>query len=963
MEPLEFLAAVLPSSGRYCSFAVTKTARKITIFADTPQEVFDTTKKHSDAGHEAWYALGSFDGEGRRKAEHALLMRSFFMDLDCGNDVKTGKPRAFTTKKEAVIRLNNFLTATGLDALGTPWLVDSGGGVHPYWPLTEDVTVAEWKPVAEALKAAAAKFSFDIDATVTADAARVMRLPGTTNNKADPRPVNLKNVGDIFDFAAIKAVLAPFLSAERPPPTPSTALTIAGTVPKGPMSSVAAALVNNSITKFRTIMMKTEQGVGCGQLAAYIDNPTEDGLEPVWRGLLSWTKACVDGEKAARIISRMHPYDEDRMHTKLREIKGPYACASMNTIRHGICEKCPHWGKITNPLILGRELEVAQEEERIEPEQAGVPAYYRPPAPRGFDYARNGGIIYHKPAGSAKTDIPKDILLTTYDFFMTRTFLDTTDQSRFAEFVVVKGDKQITFAMPFKALGSEAKIIEHLAGNGVLTAFGFGTNRYLAAYVHACVTEASNTEDTVNIPPHFGWQDNGSFAVGDMVYSPLGPEHDYAYRSARLHNLIQATRTEGTLEDWREVMELLRRRKMWGHIAVAIQGFSSILMHFMPKNSRACTIHVCGKKSGTGKTLALSLCSSVWGDHERYKVSAETSVTTMMQRAALWGSLPVNVDESTEKQRESKGEFIPKIAFAYSNCAHKIKGSATGNAEISHDMLWSGKMLMTSNDPALEAMLGARKHTSHGEVRRILEWHITDGEELEWTDAERATLAKLAYNYGVVGRQFAVWCVRNKEKTEDTCLKMYEYWRTWAAAKDDERFWTSSVGADLAALLLINSKHADIIDIPVSGIRDFWKGIVAGQRTMIEQNATTALDLLNRYIADNSGSFVHVKSGVITQALLDFGRMTPTSPKGAVRGRVEHNIAEGRSDFYVEEKLLRVHCADAGVGYNAFVKELQTQAVVALVRKDLLSGTVGPTMRVACLRLTQPLAADAEKDS
>jgi len=951
MEPLDFLAAVLPSSGRYCTFTLNG---KRNIFSTTQEELYETTKQLSDAGEEAWFALGSFDDSGHRKAENAQHLRSLFMDLDCGNDVKTGQPRAFLSKKAAVQALHGFLSASGLDALGAPWLIDSGGGVHPYWPLTRDVTVEEWKPVAEALKLCAAKFAFPIDATVTADAARVLRCPGTANNKIAPRPVSVKQAGDTFVFEDIKALLEPYAVKVQPP---TTALAIAGTAPKGPMSAVAAALVSNSITKFRTIMLKTEQGVGCGQLAAYIENPSEDGLEPVWRGLLSWTKACTDGAKAAKIISAMHPYDEDRMHTKLREIKGPYSCASMNTIQYGICEKCVHWGKITNPLILGRELEVADEEVLIVPEQEGVLTYYRPPAPRGFDYARNGGIIYHKPAGADKTG-ERDIMLTTYDFFMTRTFLDTTDQSRLAEFVVVKGTKQITFAMPFKALGSEAKIIEQLAGNGVLTAFGFGTNKYLAAYVHACVTEASNTEDTVNIPPHFGWQDNGGFAVGDMVYSPLGEQYDYGYRSSRLHNLIQATRTEGTLEDWREVMELLRRRKMWGHIAVAIQGFSSILMNFMPKNSRACTIHVCGKKSGTGKTLALSLCSSVWGDHERYKVSAETSVTTMMQRAALWGSLPVNVDESTEKQRESKGEFIPKIAFAYSNCAHKIKGSATGNAEISHDMLWSGKMLMTSNDPALEAMLGARKHTSHGEVRRILEWHITDGEELEWTDAERETLGKLAYSYGVVGRRFAIWCTRNKDLVEDTCRKMYEYWRTWAAAKDDERFWTSSIGADLAALLLINSKHADIIDIPVSGVRDFWKEVVVGQREMIAQNVTTALDLLNRYVADNSGAFVHVRSGVITQSLLDFGKLSPTSPRGAVRGRVEHNVKEDRTDFYVEEKLLRIHCADAGVGYNAFIKELQTQAAVAVIRKDLLAGTAGPVMRVSCVRLTQKLVDD-----
>ena len=273
-------------------------------------------------------------------------------------------------------------------------------------------------------------------------------------------------------------------------------------------------------------------------------------------------------------------------------------------------------------------------------------------------------------------------------------------------------------------------------------------------------------------------------------------------------------------------------------------------------------------------------------------------------------------------------------------------------------MMWSGKMLMTSNDPALEAMLGARKHTSHGEVRRILEWHITEGVELEWNDDEREILSKIGKNYGVAGRAFAVWCVRNKDIVQDVVLKMYEYWRTWANAKDDERFWTSSIGADLATTVLLSSKYANIIDIPTSGIRDFWKGIVDDQRGMIDQNNSTALDLLNRYIADNTGAFVHVKQGLVTQSLVDFGRASPTSPKGAVRGRVEHNMAAGESVFYVEEKLLRIHCADAGVGYTSFIKELTGQTSVAITRRDLLAGTSGPAMRVSCVVVTQKLEKD-----
>ena len=961
MEPLDFLAAVLPSVGKYCTFALNG---KRNIFSETTAEVFETAKRYSDAGEEVWFALASYDDAGLRRAEHALYMRSFFMDLDCGKDPKTGKDRAFPTKRAAVEALAHFLVSSGLDALGAPTLVDSGGGVHPYWLLDADIPIADWKPVAEALKVAAFKHSFPIDTTVTADAARVLRVPGTNNNKTTPRPVKIVSEGGVFKFEAIKAALAAYEVTNTPRTTP---LAIAGTpiAPSAP-SALATALAGSSQTKFRTIMMKTSDGVGCGQLANYIENAEDDGMEPIWRGMLSWAKVCSDGIKGAEVISDMHPYDRDRMHQKLNDIKGPYSCASMNTIQQGICEKCQHWGRHTNPLFLGREYIVDTDPVEVTPAQEDAPRYWRPSTPRGFDYAAGGGVIYHKPANPAnKNDIARDVQLLSYDLYMTRQFRDGVDYSN--EFVAVKGkdaqQKQVTFVIHGGDIGNDMKITGALASKNILAMNGSGSDKHLAAYVRACVNEYSIREETVNIPPNFGWQDDGSFAVGDMVYSKHGAAHDFAYNSDRLRNLILATRTNGTLEDWKKPWEMLRRRKAWGLLAVGLQGFSSILMHFMPKNSQGCTIHICSKLSGAGKTLALSLCSNVWGDHERYKVSAETSMTTMMQRAGLWGSLPLNVDESTDIQRATKGEFIPKLAFAYSQCAHKIKGSAAGNTEISHELMWSGKVTITSNDPAFESMLGARVHSSHGEVRRMLEYQILGNDGVEWTDEEREALKFVSDNYGVAGRKFAIWCARNQDIAQDVCNKMYTYWRQWAAATDDERFWTSSIATDMAACVLLGPKYANIIELPSSGFRDFWLDIVKSQRKIISDNVSTALDLLHRYIADNNGMFVKVKSGLVTQSLIDFGKLSPDSPKGAIRGRVEYDTVSDSAKFFVEEKLLRVHCASAGVGYTPFLAELAGQAaVIPGVRKDLLAGTNGPSMRVKCVQITQPLASVEDVD-
>lgn len=108
--------------------------------------------------------------------------------------------------------MHKFLTDTGLP---NPILNNSGGGIHVFWPLTEDIPVATWVPIAKAIKALTKKHNLFADAAITADAARILRVPGTHNYKlATPRPVQQIAVGHPSPLEAITQCLDP--SACRP---------------------------------------------------------------------------------------------------------------------------------------------------------------------------------------------------------------------------------------------------------------------------------------------------------------------------------------------------------------------------------------------------------------------------------------------------------------------------------------------------------------------------------------------------------------------------------------------------------------------------------------------------------------------------------------------------------------------------------------------------------------------------
>ncbi len=949
MEQNDFLSAVLPTQGKYCTF-ITKGKTRKNIFVTTLETLYSTNTNLSDNDNQTYFALGSFDDEGSREAIHALYMRSIFVDLDCGEG------KAFPTKRAAVEALVVFLQTTGLDVLGTPWLVDSGGGVHGYLPLDADVSIAEWKPVAEAFKRAAKQHAFPIDMTVTADAARVLRMPGTLNYKyKPPRPVVLKQRGSVYSLQVIAAKLAEHVPAPAPKLI-STELVIPGKRPIGALTAVSKALMGNSVTLFRNIVKRTAEGTGCGQVAYYFDHAQEDGMEPLWRGLLSIAAKCDDAEKAIPRISGAHPYDEDRTQQKLHEIKGPYPCTKFDSENPGVCGSCPHRGKITNPLILGREVKTIAEESTVDrPTDSGEGrvTYTRPTPPNRYSYGEVAGVFYTT-VPTKKGEEEQTVMILPFDFYMTQTYRD--GQEYLAEFKAVKGDKQFTFAIPNAVITSPAECLKKLAENNVISCH-VGFDGYLHQYVRQSVMDASAIGKEVVVPPNFGWQKDNSFAFGDTVYSSGGPEQNYTYVSNRLGNVIRAVEPAGDFEKWKEVILLMRRKKLWGHLTIALTSFASPLMHFMPAGARAVTVHVCGKDSGMGKTFAMAVANSACGLHENYVVPPATSKNTLLQRAGFFGSCHLAVDEITNLQHASEREFMPQLIFDYSQGQHKLKGSATGNAEIMQELFWEGIQLTSANTPVLESMMGARAVTSEGEARRVLEWNLPDGYKLVWGPGEFEISQQIKENYGHAMRIYAQWLVTNQDLAREICQLAYVEWKKYSSALDDERFWSSGAGSYVAAAILLGSKYANIVDIPMEHVMHFiLKHIINPARAVINSNQSHAMDILNAYIRENNPNFIQVEGSIVMQNLTGQNfAITPNSDRRLVRGRVERNVVPGQEDLYIEAKMLKIHCAQLNRGYAAFIKELGAVATVEETRKDLLAGTKGPTMRVPVVKVSRAI--------
>lgn len=950
MEPLDFLAAVLPSPGHgyYCT-AELSSPKKQHVFTEDLAEIPAHVKGWLEGQQDVYFALATFADRGKRTADNAEYIKSLFIDMD-----------GYESREAAQSALDAFLADTGLDAYGKPWIVASGGGLHCYWPFDKPLTVAQWKPIAEAFKRLCKQRELAIDNTVTADAARVLRIPGTKNFKkkyGEPRPVEVLSEGAaVLDADEFFERLCKLLGNAAPAPVADTSqIEIPGTRPIA-ASKTGVQMLANSVVRFGTIMKRTSSGDGCAQLAHFVEHAAEDGMEPLWRGWLSQTKYCADGEKASVMLSALHPYDEDRMREKLRDIKGPYPCVKFDSENPGVCSGCKHFGKITNPLALGRELAADNTEKEIEiapadPDDPDAPTIkvVRPTPPRGYAYGVNGGVYVEKMVEDAEGNKRKQqVMIVPYDLFVVDILNKENEHT--VHMVANRPGKPADVLFPQKASVSKDELIKALASQNIMASYGSGNDKNLFEYVRACVEEASVNKKTVRIPGQYGWQEDGTFVYSGKVYFQDGTTRTVPMPD--LQNITRITRATGTLEKWRRFPQMLIKRELYDLLAISTIAFGAPLMRFtqMP----CLTFHAGSTQSGTGKSMALSLLNSVWGHPVRYRTGKSTSPVTMQQRIGNLNSLPFTSDEITHKSRHDM-EWFPGMVFDLSEGQGKEKSEVHHNRERINLVSWYTLALFTSNTHMQDYMAGVRAHTSQGELLRMLEW--TPEEKLNWTPEEEQVIRVLQDNYGVAGEAFVRWLVQNQETAErvtrETIAMIKRDWQMTG----DERFWAGGCGSMIAGAILASSKYAGIIDLPVAEIIKSLKKMVDKARKVVRNGVRTAEDVLNSFTRDNYGQFVVIKrsDGKVMAALGTGEIIDQTITRNKIMGRVEHEIeVQGYVDYFLEEQVIRSHCVAMSFGYDDFKKQLEQidGYTVSYMRKDMMARTRGPQMRIRamCIR-------------
>jgi len=957
MMSQEFLATVLPSAGNFCAVELS-TAKKEHVFTKTVEEAYDAAMAFNEKGLDAYFALATFGAAKERVAKNALKIKSLFLDIDC-NGVKGDKE--YASKAEGAAALDAFLLETSLADLGNPWIVSSGGGLHVYWPFNEEVDIDVWKPVAENLKRLCKKHGFKIDHSVTADASRILRVPDTNNYKKDkPRRVKImvKANPDSFDFDELAAALRSNLGEEAiTAPVPS--MNLPGTRPTAPAEKSAntVKLVENSVSFFRNIEAATAAGVGCGQLAYYKEHATEDGMEPLWFALISLAKKCEDGYERAKALGDMHPYDADRLNSKWNHTKGPTPCIKFDSINPSVCDKCPHLGKITNPLHFSREIKTNTEAvelvltKEISEDVVEQITLVKPVPPKGFSYGDKGGVFVSKVIeDSDGTKAPTQVMVLSYDLFVVDIL--HSENEHLVHMVALRGGAPVDIIFPQKAIISKDETLKHLASQNIVAAFGAGNDKNLFDYVRACVEYSSANRSTVEVPTSYGWQPDKSLVYANHIYYPNGTKRFVPMPG--LANINNFCGQKGTIEEWRRIIDMVVARKFWDILTMGLVGPASLLMEFTGFSGM--TYHMGSTESGTGKSLAQLIAASFFAHPIKYRVTQSTSAVAIQQRSGMLRNFAVITDEVTSKSRKDF-EWLPEYLLDKSQGKGKDRMESGANKERVNTTEWNNMDLLSSNTHVLDYLSGARSHSSQAEILRILELKLT--ETLELDDDEVSCIETVKTNYGISGDKLVRWLVQNRETAIQVLKQSHAALKKEFKSTNDERYWSAGNSCILAIAILLGKNHADIVDLPIQPIIESLRKLVINGRTALRGSKRSAEDVLNAYTRENYGKFIVIKiiDGVHEATLGGDGTIDQSLTRTMIAGRVEHGVTLNHIDYYIEESQLKHHCSAMSYGYSDLVDKLKTMPhyKISFKKKNMLAKTRGPEMRMNVICISCPI--------
>jgi Domain of unknown function (DUF927) len=754
----------VPSSGWIAGWCKRGSARRQELFEDD-DAFLQWAIRQVEAGYDVYFAPASFtlgrveaQHRGRKPRGHDNVdkVRSLWLDIDTR---ESHEKAHYATRADAWEAVVAFCRVARLPL---PLFVSSGGGLHCYWPLDEELDLASWQTLAIALKRLCMQHQLHADPARTADSSSVLRLPGTVHWKTN-RLVEIGESAGPFPLSAFE-----HLKAEHEPTVRSS------------VHSVTAKTNGRLLGRLYNDVPSHPDAVTqhCQQLGALANDPS-GFAEPVHYAAAGLYAHCRGGPEFFRHISHGYRQQDDATTEQWCDDAiaragphGPTTCAKFESVNPGGCDGCRHKGTITSPIILGRGYGNALPEkpttrERSEGTNGNGTGSEAPRASTKVNGHKVNGHTF--PQAQSEIELPGlwklhdgQLILLHEDHAGTGEFDIVADHSIYlAGIHEAETTKKCTYVWAqhhpttgWRNISTDAGAMWNGRGFSDLADGGAAIRdaKLFTAFMKDSVKKYLGEHMLAKKYEQMGWKDKTSFLVGRSLYTA----NEVVSHCIGTEEIMTRAQFLGPVEgadvrEWVRIHSELYAPENHGAQLATLCSFGAPLMHLVSATEGGCILALVDPRPGTGKSAALRTACSVWGRMEGLAItSRDTAVAQGLTLSAI-GNLPVIFDEVGLLYNPKHPERLRDFVMGYGQGENRKTGLQHGEGIRHVAGRWANIMITASNDSIMDQLdLDSRIDASQ---YRLLEVKMQNPVYTDhtWGDHLEAELAKHA---GAPGHAF-----------------------------------------------------------------------------------------------------------------------------------------------------------------------------------------------------------------
>ena len=786
-------------------------------WGQTPDELVSLASTKTDC----WFSPAGFSSSSR-KAKDCTGAAALWLDIDIG--AQHAKPD-YADAKSFAVDFKNFMAGTGLPV---PWIVNTGHGVHLYWPLGVTVQPDKWSRLMARLFAACDKFGLKYDHAAT-DISRILRVPGTYNYKDTPVPVVILRQGET-DLRTLVTTLKQYEPVKQ--------------------TAVSQEDSTRELRETAPVVNGCEQIRTCGA-ADY----------ETWRNAARCLTFCKDGFETFHQLSEGDDrYDVDKCNETWDALDKnkypPVLCSTFEKAHPEVCARCPAHGRVTTPVMLGKKLAVKVDSTPAD-NIRGVPFEFR-----GFSVVPHEGIkwTFNNKDGAEVT-----LTIAPFEFYIMELVIDNrmlTPLRTYKARVVFPDDSYRDFDLVVDEIYASG-----LAPIRILTQYGIAPEprfeKPMVEFMRTYIAKVQNDLTPSFVRDHYGWYEvqglsgehHSEFVVGAQTYTASGVK--VTYLDSRAQAMAEHKMTvSGTLDEWKKIPQLYRELDQKSAQLLMCATFGSVFMPWGIGTATNVMYNFYDTVGGKGKSSLLAALASVWGDPASLPLGRTDTIAAKYQQYSVYHNLPILIDEITGMRVEDMANMLYDLV----NGREKNRSNRSGT-ELQRGGSWQTITVSTSNQSIYEMLKTFREQTLATSMR-VIEMRCDFKDytgDVEVTRKIDSVMTAVHSNYGIAGREFIQQVLADIGNIKTEVLGSVAGFSDKYRQNNDERFWITGLGVALAAGRI--AVRMGLLDYDIDALEK-WIGevLLPDMRASVKDSRQSPVSIMADFITDSINNTLTVQA-------------------------------------------------------------------------------------------------------